>query len=109
MDAKALGSIWTFYSYKGGRGPVALSRERCGAAYEVGTWFSASIGISRPPGFISTFEPSISESAAGGVVELVWAHADGENPDWRDYRADVTVTDAPGTIALISAGQLDAS
>ena len=44
-----------------------------------------------------------------GLTELVQAHADGENPEWRNFLTEVKFPEANQSLSLLSAGRQDES
>src|SRR4051812_36867449 len=86
---KRPGSIFTFYSYKGGVGrSLALAK----TAIVLAKWGARVLCVDwdlEAPGLHLYAEPGLSQPPIRGLVELVHAHVANQHPDWTDYITEV--------------------
>ncbi len=105
-----MGTVVTFYSYKGGVGRT-LTLANAGAL--LARWGYKVLCIDwdlEAPGLHLYF--SRWWTGAGrhpGLTELVQAHADGKAPRWEDHVATVPLPEAGDRLALMTAGAQDES
>ncbi len=103
------GTIFTFYSYKGGVGRTfALAN----IAALLSLWGYKTLCIDwdlEAPGLHLYFKKWMSGKGHRGLTELIQAHADGKNPRWQNYVKEIHLDNAKQPLTLISAGLQDES
>jgi MinD-like ATPase involved in chromosome partitioning or flagellar assembly len=104
------GSIWTFYSYKGG---VGRSLALANIATQLSRWGYRVLCVDwdlDAPGLHLYFDKyAATRTGTPGIVELVAGHAASDGFDWRDCRTEVSIPKARGHLDLIRAGTMDDS
>lgn len=103
------GSIITFYSYKGGVGRT-MALANIGAL--LSTWGYKALCVDwdiEAPGLHLYFDPWIVTPNQPGLTELVQAHADGANPEWRNFLTEVKFPEVEQSLSLLTAGRQDES
>ncbi len=101
------GSVFTFYSYKGGVGRT-LALANIGAL--LSRWGYKVLCIDwdlEAPGLHFYFQKWIKQKRKHGLVELIQSHVDGKNPSWRRHVTQVNFPKAKQPLSLISAGHQD--
>jgi len=104
------GTVYTFYSFKGGVGrSMALANAaallaKWGYSVLVVDWDLEAPGIER---FFTHDNPEIQESRATkpGIVDLVQAQSDGKPLQWRDCSIDVNIRGNASRLSLLTAGR----
>jgi cellulose biosynthesis protein BcsQ len=107
---KERGTIYTFYSFKGGMGRtmalanVAALLAKWGHSVLVVDWDLEAPGLER---FFAKLRPDIQDlrAAGKGIVDLVQAKASGAPLDWRDCLIDVRVGDNSSRLSVLTAGR----
>lgn len=103
------GTIFTFYSYKGGVGRT-FALANIGALLSL--WGYKTLCVDwdlEAPGLHLYFKRFMSRGDHVGLVEMIQDYTDGKNPRWRDYATEVSIPDAKQPLLLMSAGLQDAS
>jgi cellulose biosynthesis protein BcsQ len=103
------GSIFTFYSYKGGVGRT-FALANIGAL--LSTWGYKVLCIDwdlEAPGLQFYFQPWMKEQDRPGLVEFIQAHADGKQPQWQNYITNVQFDNTKTPLLLMKAGQQNAT
>ncbi len=103
------GTIFTFYSYKGGVGRT-FALANIGALLSL--WGYKTLCVDwdlEAPGLHLYFQQWINGGERRGLIEMIQDHAEGKNPHWRDYVTKVNVPDAKQPLLLMSAGLQDTS
>lgn len=103
------GHVFTFYSYKGGVGRT-MSLANMGAL--LASWGRKVLCIDwdlEAPGLAVYFQSWIDadDQQRPGLTEWIQAHADAQEPDWRDYLTPVRLPE--GELSLMRAGRRDES
>ncbi len=104
------GTIYTFYSFKGGVGRsmalanVAALLAKWGYSVLVVDWDIEAPGIER---FYARHNPEIAKLRATkpGVVDLVQAKSEGEPLQWRDCLIDIRIGTNSSRLSLLTAGR----
>ena len=104
------GTIYTFYSFKGGVGRsmalanVAALLAKWGYSVLVVDWDIEAPGIER---FYARENPAIAELRATtpGIVDLVQANSKGARQPWRDCLIDVKIGSNGSRLSLLTAGK----
>ncbi|HXB70311.1 MAG TPA: hypothetical protein VNY05_18825 [Candidatus Acidoferrales bacterium] len=107
---KERGTIYTFYSFKGGMGRtmalanVAALLAKWGHSVLVVDWDLEAPGLER---FFAKLRPDIQDlrAAGRGIVDLVQAKASGALLDWRDCLIDVRVGNNSSPLSVLTAGR----
>lgn len=103
------GSIFTFYSYKGGVGRT-FALANIGAL--LSTWGYKVLCIDwdlEAPGLQFYFQPWMKELDRPGLVEFMQDYADGKQPQWRNYITDIHFDNTKTPLLLMKAGQQNAT
>ena len=103
------GTIFTFYSYKGGVGRT-FALANIGALLSL--WGYKTLCVDwdlEAPGLHLYFQQWINGKERRGLIEMIQDHADGKKPHWRDYVTKVNVPDAKQPLLLMTAGLQDTS
>jgi MinD-like ATPase involved in chromosome partitioning or flagellar assembly len=101
------GSIWTFYSYKGG---VGRSLALANVSVQLASWGYRVLCVDwdlEAPGLHLYFERYLPRRKLPGIVDLVRSHVDGEKADWRDCRTEVGISELSGSLDFLPAGEVD--
>lgn len=103
------GTIFTFYSYKGGVGRT-FALANIGALLSL--WGYKTLCVDwdlEAPGLHLYFKQWMNERDHPGLTEMIQHHVDGKNPHWRDYITELYFPDAKQPLLLMSAGLQDTS
>jgi Mrp family chromosome partitioning ATPase len=108
--SEARGTIFTFYSFKGGVGrSMALANTaallaKWGYKVLVADWDLEAPGIER---FFRQDNPDIlaQRAATPGIIDLVHAKCEGDPLDWRQCVLDVKIGSNSSRLSLLTAGQ----
>jgi cellulose biosynthesis protein BcsQ len=103
-----MGTIATFYSYKGGTGRT-LALANVGAL--LARWGHKVLCVDwdlEAPGLHLYFEKH-APASRGGLVEIVEALARGKRPAWKRFVARTRIGVDPGRLDLLAAGKFDRS
>ncbi len=98
------GSIVTFYSYKGGVGRT-LALANIGALLSL--WGYKVLCVDwdlEAPGLHYYYKSWIKSTTVPGLLELIQAHVDNEEPDWQNFITEVVFPGSSEPLYLIKAG-----
>jgi MinD-like ATPase involved in chromosome partitioning or flagellar assembly len=99
------GSIFTFYSYKGGVGRT-FALANIGAL--LSTWGYKVLCIDwdlEAPGLQFYFQPWMKDQDRPGLVEFVQDYADGKQPQWQNYTTSIHFDNIKTPLLLMKAGE----
>jgi Mrp family chromosome partitioning ATPase len=102
------GTIYTFYSFKGGVGRtmalanVAALLAKWGHSVLIVDWDLEAPGLER---FFDGVKPEIKELCAStpGIVDLVRARRDGTNLHWRNCLLDIRIAGQSSRLSMLNA------
>jgi hypothetical protein len=107
VSGTSVGTVVTFYSYKGGVGrTLALAN----VAALLATWGYRVLCVDwdlEAPGLHMYFQKALGNFAHDGLVEWVQAYAQGERPDWRRFVREFHLRKTDLPVTLMSAGRQD--
>ncbi len=99
------GSIFTFYSYKGGVGRT-FALANIGAL--LSTWGYKVLCIDwdlEAPGLQFYFQPWMKDQDRPGLVEFMQDYADGKQPQWQNYTTNIYFDNTTTPLLLMKAGE----